>query len=498
MITNLWLQSYHLANLLSKPNISMKNQTKKINLGTDRISRLLLRFALPSIASLVLSSLYTITDQIFVGQSSVGVIGTSAIGIVFPLLVICLAFAYWLGDGCAAFLSISQGKKEKDQPSKAIAASLTLALVFSILLMIVYFFFSQPILSLFGASEVTLKPAQDYLFILTFFIPSYLIGTMASPIIRSDGTPTYALITIAVGAGLNLLLDPLFIYVLDLGIQGAAWATGIALTSNLILSLLYFLKPKTFSLKGSYFLPKFQSLKVVLRLGFSSFITQMSIVIISLASDLAVLRFGPLSIYGIDIPIAAIAIESKIFTIVANIVVGISVGSQPIIGYSIGSGDIKRVKKTYFLALIWTMSISLLATLFCELFPKEIMSWFGRSDDPLYWEYGVILLRVFLATIVMANFMKLSCIFFQSCGHSTPASIISGCRDLFAFIPFLYILPTITENINPGSGITSLLFACVIADLVGFIASLIYTIHLFKKLNQLSLEKEVVIKELEA
>ena len=466
----------------------MNKQNHTFDLGKDRIGKLLARFAFPSIASLVFSSLYTIADQLFIGNSSIGVLGTSSIGIVFPLLVICLAFSYWLGDGCAAYLSLCQGRKDSQTPGKAIATSLSFGLLISLALIIIFFFFAEPLLTVFGATEATLASAKEYLYILLFFVPALVLGTMTSPIIRSDGSPFYALITIAIASVINIALDPIFIYLLNWGIAGAAWATGIAFVFAYLLSMLYFIKPKNFEITPKDFIPHLNYFVTILRYGISSFITQMSIVSISLACDLVVRHYGPLSKYGIDIPIAAMAIESKVFTIVANIVVGIASGSQPIVGYNLGSKNIKRVKQTFFLALIWTVGISAFFTLICEIFPKQVMALFGQSDDPLYWEYGITLLRIFLASIVLANYMKLACIFFQACGKSIPASIISASRDIIGFLPFLLLLPYISESLSQGSGITTLLYACLIADIVGFTSSVIYTIILFKKLN--AIEKE--------
>lgn len=467
-------------------------------LGEGSIGKHLLRFALPSIASLILASLYTITDQIFVGNSRLGPeIGNGAIGIVFPLLVITQAFSYLLGDGCAAFLSICQGRNDKVSGGKSISSCLNLTLIISLILMAIYFIFPEPLLRLFGATDMTIKPAKDYLFILTFFIPAYMLQNMSNPVVRSDGHPNYSLLTTGIGAGLNILLDLIFVRFLHWGIEGAAAATGISMFVSYILLTLYFIRPKTFTIKWIDLIPHWSVIKPAVSLGLSSFVTQMSIVVINLVTNIVIVKYGALTIYGTTIPISALAIESKWFSIIANIVVGISVGAQPIFGYNMGAGKIDRVKKTYRLILFWSMLVGIIATLFFEIFPKQTMLVFGNSDDPLYWEYGVVLIRVFLGTISLSMFMKMTTIFFQACGYFKPAAIISLSRDILFFVPWVFLIPFIAENVQAGSGIYAMLYSIFIADGASAILCLIFTFLVFKKMNQIKVEpKEQLTEEL--
>ncbi len=472
------------------------SSTNNKALGEGSIGKQLLRYALPSIASLILASLYTIVDQIFVGNSRLGPeIGNGAIGIVFPLLVITQAFSYLLGDGCAAYLSICQGREDKHSAGKTISGCLSLTLIISVILMAIYFIFPEPLLRLFGATDMTIKPAKDYLFILTFFIPAYMLQNMSNPIVRSDGHPNYSLLTTAVGAILNIILDLVFVRLLHWGIEGAAAATGISMFASYILLSLYFFKPKTFVVKWKDLLLKWSMIKPAINLGLSSFVTQMSIVVINLVTNIVIVKYGALSIYGTVIPISALAIESKWFSIIANIVVGISVGAQPILGYNIGAGKIDRVKKTYRLMLIWSMLVGIVATLFFELFPRETMLVFGNSDDPLYWEYGIVLIRVFLGTIALSMFMKVTTIFFQACGYFKPAAIISLSRDILFFVPWVFLIPFIAENIEAGTGIYAMLYSIFIADGASAILSLIFTFFVFKKMNQINAEPKGQLTE---
>lgn len=453
-------------------------------LGKEKIGKLLFKFSLPCVASLLISSLYNIVDQIFVGNSELGYLGNAATGVVFPILVVTQAFAWGFGDGCAAYLSICQGKRDTDKASKAIGTGITFTLVASILIILISMFFGQPILTFCGASENTLDMAWNYLKILCWFFPMYMLQNMMNGIIRSDGSPTYAMISTGVGAVLNLILDPLFIFLLKWGIQGAAWATAIGQVVSFLICFVYFFKPKTFRLNLKAFIPDFKNFKEPLLLGISSFITQISIVVVNLVGNTTLVKYGNLSKYGQDIPISITSIETKVFTLVLNIVVGIVLGGQPIIGYNIGAGKVKRVRHTYSLILIWTVVISTCATLLFEIYPQGIVRIFGGQDDPLYMEYGKLVFRLFLATTIMTCFIKMSSIFFQSLGKPIEASVASLARDILFFVPAVMIIPAISENVQPGSGVVALLFAPMLADTLAFFIALFFTLRIFKKLGK--------------
>lgn len=467
-------------------------------LGQEKIGKLLFRFSLPCVASLLISSFYNIVDQIFVGNSELGYLGNAATGVVFPILVVTQAFAWCFGDGCAAFLSICQGKKDMEKASKAIGTGILMTLVSALLIILVSLLFGKPILTFCGASENTLEMAWTYLVILCGFFPLYMLQNMMNGIIRSDGSPAYAMFSTGIGAILNLVLDPLFIFVCKWGIQGAAWATVIGQIVSFLVCAVYFFKPKTFRLKLSSFIPDFKVFKEPLLLGISSFITQISIVVVNLVGNATLVKYGNLSKYGQDIPISITSIETKVFTLVLNVVVGIVLGGQPIIGYNIGAGKIKRVRQTYKLVLIWTLIISSLATLLFELYPQGIVMLFGGQEDPLYMEYGKLVFRLFLATTILTCFIKMSSIFFQSLGKPIQATIASLARDILFFVPLVMIIPAITESRQAGSGIVSLLFAPMVSDFLGFFIALFFTMRVFKKLGKEDISpvtEKAVIKE---
>ena len=322
----------------------MKNENEF--LGKEKVSKLLLKFSIPCILSLLISSLYNIVDQIFIGNSDIGYLGNAATSIVFPITIISVAFAWCLGDGTAAYLSICQGRGDTENSHKALGNSILITFIISIIFVILGFIFMDNLLTLFGATDKSIHLARDYFRILLIFIPTYMFGNAVNSVIRADGSPNILMMATIVGAFTNIILDPIFIYVFKLGIKGAAWATVIGQVLTAIISLIYILKKATtFKLKKESFKLDKIVLKNVTKLGISTFITQMSIVIISLVCNIILYTYGKESKYGADIPIAVMGICMKVFTIVINIVVGIILGAQPILGYNIGAKKINALKR---------------------------------------------------------------------------------------------------------------------------------------------------------
>ena len=458
-------------------------------LGTEKISKLLLKFSIPCILSLIISSLYNIVDQIFIGNSEIGYLGNAATSIVFPITVISMAFAWCLGDGAAAFLSICQGRKDTKNAHIAIGNSIIVNLAISILFVVLCFLFMDKLLYLFGASEATINLARDYFTIILWFMPVYMMGNVMNGVIRADGSPTFSMAATLIGAITNIILDPIFIFVFHLGIKGAAWATIIGEVLSLIMSIIYYTKSKTFKLGLQSFKINKKLLKNVVKLGISTFITQMAIVVISLVCNMMLAKFGAISKYGADIPIAVIGISMKVFSIVINIVVGIIIGAQPILGYNIGAKKLERVKKTFKLVLISTIIVGLISTVIFELFPQIIIKMFGTESD-LYMEFAVLTFRIFLSLITFTCTIKMISIFFQAVGEPLKATVVSLARDIVCFVPLVIVLPQLL-------GVTGVLWAGPIADAIGIIIAVVLIVTFFKKLGKTpeTSEKEAVIQK---
>lgn len=459
-------------------------------LGKEKVSKLLLKFSIPCILSLLISSLYNIVDQIFIGNSELGYLGNAATSIVFPITIISVAFAWAIGDGSAAFLSLCQGRKDTKNAHIAIGNGILINFIISIIFVLLGFLFMDNLLFLFGASEVTLPIAQDYFKIILIFIPVYMMANGMNAIIRADGSPGFSMASTLIGAITNIILDPIFIFVFKWGIAGAAWATVIGQCLSLIVSIIYFTKTKTFKLGWSSFKVNFGIFSNVIKLGVSTFITQMSIVVISLVCNIMLAKYGAMSKYGADIPIAVIGICMKVFTIVINIAVGIILGAQPILGYNYGAKQYDRVKKTFKLALISTIIVGLISMILFELCPSVIIKMFGTESD-LYMEFAIKTFRIFLFFIVFTCTIKISSIFFQAVGNPVKASIVSLARDIVLFVPLVIILPKYM-------GVEGALYAAPIADLIGIIITIILLILFFNKLGKEKINNSENVKILDS
>lgn len=314
-------------------------------LGKEKIFKLMLKFCVPRVLSLLVSALYNIVDQIFVGNSELSTLGNAATGVVFPIFIIAQGFAWYFGDGCAAFINIHQGKGDTQNIHKCVGTGIVVTVISSVILLAVFYPLKTRLLMLFGASENSIGYAVEYFNIILGFFPVYMLSNMINAVVRADGSPSWSMFSMLAGAIVNIALDPIFIFACKWGMSGAAWATVIGQTVSFAISIIYLFRTKTFKLTVKSLIPDFKVFGEVFKLGLSSLITQMTIVIISLVCNLMLAKYGAASQYGKDIPIAVIGIESKVFTVVINIVVGIVLGCQPIIGYNMGAKNFGRVRE---------------------------------------------------------------------------------------------------------------------------------------------------------
>lgn len=454
----------------------------------------MLKFSIPCILSQLVSSLYNIIDQIFIGNSELSALGNAATGVVFPVFIIAQAFAWCFGDGCAAYLNICQGKNDYENAHRAIGASITAAFLSGVLMMAIIYPFKVPILTLFGASENTIGYAIEYLNIVLAMLPFFILCNMMNSVIRADGSPTWAMISMLVGAITNIILDPVFIFGFKWGMAGAAWATVIGQGVTFILTLIYFRNTKTFKLTLSSFIPRLDALFDVIKLGISTFFTQLAIVIVAILSNIQLAKLGALSKYGADIPIAIIGIQSKVFTLVLNLVVGIALGCQPIISFNMGARKYDRVKELYRKIMGCTIVIGLLATLLFELAPNFVIGLFGTpSNIPNpedYWEFGRKTLRIFLSLTTISCLIKMNSIFFQAVGKPVHAVVASMIRDVVCFTPLILILPLIKPDVE------LILYAAPISDVIAMAVTAFLSVSFIKSLHApvASEPVEVVLK----
>ena len=469
---------------------------KELDLGTEKIPKLIKKFAIPCVISMIVAALYNIVDQIYIGWSDAGAFGNAATNIVYPFTVIALAFTLLIGDGGAALFSLSLGAKDKEKANKSIGNSVVMLIIASVILLIIGLVFNTQILKLFGANPKEIECynyAKDYLRIICYGLPFYIIGQGLNAAIRSDGSPKYAMIATTSGAIANIILDPIFIFTLNLEVKGAAIATIIGQIITFIISIIYLTKSKSFKVsKESLKLDKEIS-KNILSLGLASLITQLAIVIVIAVSNNLIAKYGyetyasTNQAYGTIIPLAVIGICMKVFGIIISIVIGVSIGGQPIIGYNMGAGKIKRVKETAKYIFIINAIVGLIAFLLFELFPSQIISIFGKGNGIEYTEYAKLCLRIFLSGIVFTCLIKSTSIILQSIGSSLKSTLLALSRDIFYFIPASIIIASLSHSV------VTMLWSALIADTLAFITAIILLKKEFKKLDKL--EENVTIEE---
>ncbi|MCD8295120.1 MAG: MATE family efflux transporter [Clostridia bacterium] len=473
----------------------MKNSSAYM--GEEKVGKLLWKFSLPSILSLLVSALYNIVDHIFIGYSSAGMFGHIATTVVFPITLIGEAFAYMFGDGTAVFMSVREGEIEGEPTearkgsrlSRAVAGAISFTVLFSLVIIAVAFPLKEQILTVLGASENALGYALDYFNIIVAFFPAFMLMNTLNAVVRADGSSRYAMAASLSGLALNIILDPIFIYALDWGMKGAAWATAIGEAVSCLLCVIYLFRSGKFRLALRSFIPDFGIIWRCARFGLSSFINQIAIAIIAVSLNILLARYGAVSGYGQDIPIAAIGIETKIFTIAMNIISGLGLGGQPILKYSHGAMKLDRIRRCYMLILVWTVVVGIVATILVEPMPRQILSIFGSSNESgaehdMYIQYGVLTLRVSLMLIICNGISKMSGSVFEGLGKSWQALAVALVRDVVAFIPLVILIPYISEMHSPGSGVTALLYSAPAADFIGFVLSVILTVTVFRSLKK--------------
>lgn len=444
------------------------------------IGKLMLKFSVPCIMSLLIAALYNMVDQIFIGHG-VGYLGNGATNVVFPITVIALALAIMVGDGCAAYLSICQGKHDAESSHKSVGNAVTIILLCGIIITILYIIFQEQILRGFGATENNVGYAREYFRYIIIGIPFYMFGNAMSAVIRADGSPQFAMISTLTGCILNIILDPIAIFVLDMGMTGAALATIIGQIVTAMMAVWYLFHTKTFRLKPSSFKPWGKMLSKILPLGISSLLTQVSIVVVMAVMNNTLVRYGAQSKYGADIPLTVIGIVMKVFSIIVAFCIGTAVGAQPIVGYNYGTGRIDRVKETFKKMVFAEASIGLIALICFECFPLQIISIFGNGDA-LYQEFATMTMRIYLSGILLCCIQKGCSVFLQSLGKPVLSAALTLLREIVLNIPFIFLLPI-------KFGVAGALYSAPIADVSSFIITIFFMKYTLSKLNQ-AMERE--------
>lgn len=453
---------------------------KELNLGKDKINKLILSFSIPCVISMLINSIYNIVDQIFIGKG-VGTLGNAATNVIFPLIIIFNAVAGLIGNGAAANLSLKLGEKNKKAAAKSIGQAVSLTIILSVVISCIAYIFLPQLVYLFGCTESVYKYAVDYGRIIVIGAPFMLIYSSFSSIIRADGSPKYSMIMLVIGAIINIILDPIFIFGFNMGVKGGALATIIGQIVSFVIAIIYLFKIKSVKLtRNDFKLDK--DVFRILALGISSFITQATILVLFIFMNNILTKLGANTKFGADIPLSVYGVISKINSLYISTVLGISIGSQPIIGFNYGAGNKSRVKETIRKVLIINFIIGIIFNLLFVLFPKQITGIFISSNDAsynLFMEFAVLMCHSFLLVISLNALEMTTSIVIQSLGNVVKSTAVTFIRQIILLIPISLILAFVFNK-----GIYGVLYAGCIADVLCFIITIFIIKSEYKKLGK--------------
>ena len=460
-------------------SIKIKNSlvdNKKMRFGTESIPKLLVSLAVPAIIANLVNALYNIVDQIFIGQK-IGFLGNAATNVAFPLTTICLAIGLMTGVGAATNFNLELGRKRPKRAKSVAGTAVTILLLGGIILCILINIFLRPMLTAFGATNQIFDYAIEYTQITSLGIPFLLFSIGANPLVRADGNAFYSMLAIVVGSLVNTILDPLFMFGFDMGMDGAAWATVIGQFVSAVMLALYFFRFKSVKFELKDFKIRIREIRILFALGTSPFIFQCSALIIQIVTNNLLKIYGAKSIYGSEIPIAVAGIVMKINVIFIAIILGLTQGAQPIAGYNYGARKYTRVREILNLTLKAAFVISIVAFAIFQIFPVQIISVFGNGSE-LYFKYGTKYMRIFLFFIFLNGIQGAITLFLTSIGRAFQGAVLSLVRQIISLLPLLIILPYFI-------GVDGIMFAFPIADLVAFIVSVIILKKEMKRIPKL-------------
>lgn len=462
----------------------MDNQTQN-PLAAEQIGKLMGRYAVPCIISLLVGALYNIVDQIFIANATyLGSYGNAANTVVFPLTVIALGIAVMIGDGCCAFVSIALGEKNADRAARSVGGSVTVCVAVSLVLTAAYLAFAEPILTAFGGkvNAETFRLSEEYFFWIALGIPFYMFGQAMNPIIRADGNPRFAMISNLIGAGINIVLDPIFIFGCWWGMAGAAIATVLGQIATAVLAVWYLMHAKIVKPAKADFRPDGAILRKTLSLGLCSFLAQISLVAAMAAINNMTRKYGAAdAIFGQEkfaqIPMAVIGIVMKFFQIVISVVIGMAAGCIPIVGFNMGAKLCARVKALFTKLLSAEAAVGFAALLIVELFPRALIQIFGAANESVYYtDFAVKAFRVYLCMLVLACVNKATFIFLQAMGKAVESTMLSMVREIVFGVGFALLLPLFF-------GLDGVLYSMPVSDVLTAIVSAVIIAKTYRQLN---------------
>lgn len=425
-------------------------------LGTQPINPLLARFAIPSIIAMLVSSLYNIVDQFFIGRS-VGILGNAATNVAFPLTITCTAVSLMCGIGGAANFNLSMGRGRRDKAARYAGNAIFMLFSIGAVLCIVVRLFLRPMMVLFGATPDVLDYSLTYTGITSLGFPFLILATGGSNLIRADGSPRFSMICTLTGAIINTFLDPLFIFTFNMGMAGAALATIIGQMVSGILVIGYLCRFKTVRLRLNTLIPSLAHCRQILLLGMAPCFNQLAMMVVQIVMNNILRYYGAQSSYGSEIPLACAGIITKVNMIFFSLVIGLSQGLQPIVSFNYGAGNYRRVREAYLKAAMIATGISICAFLCFQIFPIQIIRIFGSGSDE-YYRFAEQYFRIFLFFTFLNGIQPITANFFTSIGKAKKGIFISLTRQIIFLLPLIVILPMFL-------GIDGIMFSAPAADL---------------------------------
>ena len=454
-------------------------------LETEPVGKLMAKYAVPCVISLLVAALYNVVDQIFIANATyLGSFGNAANTVVFPVTVVALAIAVLIGDGCCAFVSLSLGGGREEDAHKSIGSAIILCILCSVVLTAAYLIFMEPILTLFGGkvNGETYACAREYFFWISLGIPFYMFGQAMNPIIRSDGSPKFSMAATLAGAATNLVLDPILIYPLHMGMMGAAVATVLGQILTAGLSIWYLFHMKAVHLRKTSFGLFGGLMRRYLAMGITSFLSQIALVLSMAAFQNMCTKYGALDpIFGqpeySQIPLAVMGIVMKFYQIAISIAIGMAAGCIPVVGYNIGAGRKDRAKKLFTYLLLWELGIGIAALCIVEIFPRQLIGIFGAANESAYYtDFAVRSFRIYLCLIFLSMLNKGTFIYLQAMGKALASTMISLTREVIFGVSLPMILPRFF-------GLDGLLYSFPLADILTFVFALVVIIRTDRELS---------------
>ena len=452
-----------------KENIQAENP-----LGTAPVGGLIRKFAIPAIISMLVSAMYNIVDQIFIGQG-VGMLGNAATNVAFPVTTIATAMALLLGIGGASNYNLEMGAGREKKASGIAGTALSSLAISGAVLCVIVVLFLKPLLTLFGATKDVMPYAVDYTGITALGLPFYILSVGGNHVVRADRSPTYSMACVTAGAVINTILDPLFIFGFGWGIKGAAWATVIGQVVSGILVVVYFWKFRKMYLEKSMLKPRLHYLKAITALGLASCINQIAMALVQIVLNNILRYYGAASIYGSDIPIACVGVISKVNQVFMAICIGISQGCQPIWGFNYGAEKYSRVRQTYRYSVTACTVIATGFFLCFQLLPHQIVGIFGTGSD-LYFQFAERYLKIYMFMTFANGIQPMSSGFFTSIGKAKLGVVMSLTRQVIFLLPLIVIFPLFM-------GIDGVMYAGPIADAAAFALAIIFARRELRKMK---------------